>query len=70
MRYLLIMRDTSGRGYKAVHDFETEPERHDFMLTRLMEADYSTEECEDIIFKLESGSPWHCDETRVEHEYV
>ena len=70
MRYLLLMRDTSGRGYKAVHDFETEPERHDFMLGRLMEADYSTDEIEDIIFRLESGQQWHDDDNRVEYEYV
>ncbi len=70
MRYLLIMRDTSGRGYKAVHDFETELERHDFILTTLLDADYSTEECEDIIFNLENGAVFHCDVTRVEYECV
>jgi hypothetical protein len=52
MAYVLLMRDISGRGYKALHKFKVEGERDAFVMQRLMdeecEADY-IEECLDAL---------------------
>lgn len=68
MRYLLIMRDISGRGYKAVHDFNTSVERDAFVMHRLMEEDYETDYIEECIDSLNRGSV--ITEEGCEYEYV
>lgn len=68
MTFNLFMRDTSGRGYKVVHEFNTAQEREDFVRERL--TSYSDDEFAEIVSTLESGSRWHDDEDRTEYEYL
>jgi hypothetical protein len=70
MRYLLIMRDVSGRGYKAVHDFETEVERSKYVRKLLKGYHYSGDHLSDALSTLERGAVFYEDDSAMEIEYV
>lgn len=67
-RYLVIMRDNSGRGYKAVHDFATWQDREAFIINQCVDAGQEPEEIEDTLIALDRGSVITMQ--LIEYEYV
>jgi hypothetical protein len=68
MAYLLLMRDLSGRGYKAIHEFAEEQKRDEFVLNELLDADCEPDDAETIIFQLSNGDSVEIG--RIAYQYI
>ncbi len=68
MAYLLIMRDLTGRGYRAAHEFAEEQKRDEFVLNELLDAEYDPDEAESIMFQLSNGDTVAI--ARIEYQYI
>lgn len=68
MAYLLIMRDLTGRGYRAVHEFDEEQKRDEFVMNELLDAEYDPDEAESIMFQLSNGDTVAI--SRIEYQYI